>query len=491
MMNNKNELVRVFVKGGILSPLDMKKIVLTAEELGASYVHFGSRQDMLFPIKEDNKGKLKKTFESIQTDYDYNQLKHQNIVTSYIADGILPTTPWLHIDIYHYIMEDIDYKHQLQINITDPKQTLVPLFTGNLNFVASEFENYWFLYLRFPRGEKVLEEWPVLVFSYDIPKVAKVLEEIYFDQGQLPINELFEHTINRVSTNNRNIENKLKLPEGIFPYYEGFHKMEGDNYWLGLYWRNNKYDIEFIKHFCDLCMTADTVKQIIITPWKSFIIKGIQWKERIKWEKLLGKFGINIRHSSVELNWHLPLLDKQALELKRYLVRAFDQNDISTYGLTFTIKTAPMVLFTSIVIEKNRTSRYAHKYDLITTFNILYSKDFNPNSTEYMTFAEEVEKEDLAPLLMELSKMYYKQLKYSPAPKAVTTTKPGVLFTKVYQCKNCLTIYNKDYGDPESGIVAGTSFEMLPDTYRCPLCDEHKSNYELMEVHELISVGKC
>jgi hypothetical protein len=26
-----------------------------------------------------------------------------------------------------------------------------------------------------------------------------------------------------------------------------------DQYWLGLYWRNNLYDLEFIKEMCDLC----------------------------------------------------------------------------------------------------------------------------------------------------------------------------------------------------------------------------------------------
>ena len=53
----------------------------------------------------------------------------------------------------------------------------------------------------------------------------------------------------------------------------------------------------------------------------------------------MGKFGINERHSSLELNWHLPVIDREALELKRFLVRELDQQDISTHGLTFTIKT--------------------------------------------------------------------------------------------------------------------------------------------------------
>lgn len=111
-----------------------------------------------------------------------------------------------------------------------------------------------------------------------------------------------------------------------------------------------------------------------MTPWKSLIVKGIAEKDRLSWEKLLGKFGINIRHSSIELNWHIPVLDEEALELKNYLVRALDKQDISTYGLSFSIKTKPMSLFTTVAIEKAEKE----KENDPDTFNILYSK----NSTQ-------------------------------------------------------------------------------------------------------------
>jgi rubredoxin len=256
--------------------------------------------------------------------------------------------------------------------------------------------------------------------------------------------------------------------------------MDGDRYWLGLYWRNNQYDIEFISDLCDMCLTSNTGEQIVITPWKSFIVKNIKWRDRLGWEKLLGKFGINIRHSSLELNWHLPLLDRNALELKRYLVKVFDQNDISTYGLTFTVKTKPAVLFTAVVIEQNRTSKFAHRYALVNTYNILYSKDFNPNGTEYIAYASDVEREDLAPLLMELSKIYYEQLEYSPtnnAHQSITQEQP----VPVHQCKNCLTIYTDQYGDSNSGIAKDLTFDALPDDYTCPVCDAPKSDYVTAE----------
>ncbi len=47
-----------------------------------------------------------------------------------------------------------------------------------------------------------------------------------------------------------------------------------------------------------------------------------------------------------------------------------------------------------------------------------------------------------------------------------------------YQCAVCGYIYDPVAGDPDSGIPAGTAFEDLPDTWRCPVCGVDKSNFQ-------------
>ena len=44
-------------------------------------------------------------------------------------------------------------------------------------------------------------------------------------------------------TNNRTVDKPLEVPFYPFPYFEGMNKIGMDKYWLGLYWRNNQYDI--------------------------------------------------------------------------------------------------------------------------------------------------------------------------------------------------------------------------------------------------------
>jgi rubredoxin len=46
-----------------------------------------------------------------------------------------------------------------------------------------------------------------------------------------------------------------------------------------------------------------------------------------------------------------------------------------------------------------------------------------------------------------------------------------------YQCSNCLTVYDRKYGDPAANIPPGIPFENLPDTYVCHVCESPKKYF--------------
>lgn len=48
----------------------------------------------------------------------------------------------------------------------------------------------------------------------------------------------------------------------------------------------------------------------------------------------------------------------------------------------------------------------------------------------------------------------------------------------VYACELCGYEYNPKKGDPENGIVPGTDFEDLPESWTCPLCGAKKEDFE-------------
>ena len=466
-------LSRLIIKGGVLAPGELKSICQKTESIGLDAISFGSRQDIIIP-KEINAEELK-SFEDLKI-VGPEDVDQQNIISSYVASDILPNTTWVTGDKYLYLLEQFRNSPLLKINITDPKQNLVPLFTGHLNFIASENEDYWYLYVRLPEWTEMVC-YPVLIYSWDIAKVAMAIENLLIEEPET-IETLFELVNDAEDTNNITIDKALEIPFEPFPYYEGMHRTGNDKYWLGLYWRNNLYSLDFLKAMCDLCLTCE-IGKISITPWKSFIVKDIPKSSKLQWEKLLGKYGINVRHSMLELNWHLPVANEEALKLKKYLVTNFDQNDISTYGLTFAVTDyiKQNYYFTSIVIEKNPKHAELSTYKIRDTYNLLYAKNFDPNEQEYIVHVQDVDLVELPALLMELSRLYFDQLGNEKEEDNTEEAEPETTEFEVHQCSECMSIYDPELGDPMLGIAPNTAFEDLGDDYVCPLCEAEKSKF--------------
>ncbi|MDT0620350.1 rubredoxin [Croceitalea vernalis] len=473
-----DDLHRIFFKGGVTSPGELMDIITMLEAAGLNQVYFGSRQDLLFPLQENDQSQLEKTSKfntDIITDRNF-----QNIVCSYVSADIFEMTFWLKGSTYLYILEQFNFQPKLKINITDPKQRLVPIFSGNLNFIASEQEDYWYLHINLPSWKKP-EYYPVLIYSWDIVKISQAIDTIY--EEAIDIDSLFFMLNKRIDANNKKLDKPLEIPYLTFPYYEGMNRMGLDQYWLGLYWRNNRYDLKFLKEFCGFCLD-NSIGKICITPWKSFIVKGIKQECRHELERFLGQWGINVRHSQLEMNWHLPVDDLDALELKKFLVNSFDQKDISTYGLTFGISNdvGKRSHFSSVIIEKNELPLIVKAFEARHTFNVLHFKNFDPNTDEYISYAQNVDKVELPVLLMELSKNYFnlnREIKIMKEENGKNQTEP----VEVYQCQSCMTIYDQKIGEIKNGIKAGTSFKALSIQYCCSVCNAPKNNFIKTELH--------
>lgn len=473
-----DNLHRIMIKGGVTSPGELKDCIAMLEAAGLKEVFFGSRQDLLFPLNldDDQIDEVSKFNVEIESERSY-----QNIVCSYVSADIFDMTYWLKGSTYLYLLEGFNYNPKLKINITDPKQRLVPLFNGNLNFIASDYEDYWYLNIKLPHW-KTAAYYPVLVYSWDIVTIAHEIEQLYKDVDS--VEELAFILNKRLDTNSRTIDKPLEINYIQFPYYEGMNRMGLNQYWLGLYWRNNRYDLDFLKDLCGFCLD-NSIGKICITPWKSFIIKGIRKESRPELERFLGKRGINIRHSQLEMNWHLPVDDMEALDLKKFLVRSFDQNDISTYGLTFGISNdvGKRSHFASVIIEKNAPPKIVKDFEVRPTYNVLHFENFDPNRQKYVALAQDVDKIELPGLLMELSKQYFDQLGIKPAVDPEISADNNVEMKKVvYQCASCQTVYDELYGDEKSGVKPGITFNELPQDYSCSVCDAPKSNFKVSEL---------
>ncbi|HYG37928.1 MAG TPA: rubredoxin [Cytophagales bacterium] len=474
-MENKI-LIKINVKGGILSIGDLDYMVNSIKKYGVQELCIGERQNLYFTAHGRTRDALEKLLRTRDFEFEIDAESFPNIVSSYAAEDIFSGSTWLSEGIYQDILNSLTFNQQVKINIVDNKQGFAPLFTGHLNFISSSHLNFWYLYINHP-AVKGFQRWPVLVYSTEIGRLSKVLDTALTTEKEVDLKNLI-HKINiEMKLMVADITDEASIPITRFPNYEGLNKI-GDKYWLGIYRRQNCFSMDFLEALCEICLETK-VGKLCLTTWKSLIIKGIPEEMKQSWEKFLGFQGINTRHSSIELNWQLPDFDKSALKLKKYLVNQFNKADLQTNGLAFTLKTRPMDLAGSIVIErKGRLNIGSHSF--LPVYNILFAEDFNPNALKWEVYAVDIRKRDLPYYLMLLCRNYYEQLgkKTTKNFHIASEDEAGINKEKTYQCMDCLTLYQEKFGDEVNNILPNTSFENLPDGYNCPVCESPKSRYQ-------------
>jgi rubredoxin len=472
--------------GGIVSPGTLQYILLAAREAGVREVRFGARQQILMYVKAETvRGSgivdLKKKLYESKIDFEINSDDFPNIITSYCAEEVFPTGQWISEGIYNDIFDGFDYQPKLKVNVSDFQQSFTPFFTGNLNFIASNTQNFWYLYVRPKQSNKVFR-FPILIYTLEIPKICKRIEEVIWGNLEMDENEIYEQVIAKGEIISQVILEDLTLPKFSLPYYEGFNRY-GDKTWLGIYRRNETFSVDFLAEICELCLETK-IGQICTTPWKSLIIKSIENKHRFLWDKLLGKYTINVRHAANELNWQVEDLAPEGLALKKAIIREFDDEDVRTFGLSFAVQTrSKSEVFGSVVIKKRSIFG-----GLSSAFDIYHTTDFNPNTRELVLFEKGVNKTHVPEILQRLTKRFYAQ--NSKQEGSVVKQKEAKLSDsqpiKVHQCKTCFTIYDERFGDSVNEIPVGVKFVDLPTDYCCSVCESAKSEFVEVSVEGLL-----
>jgi len=482
--------------GGIVSPGYLKDILEIAASCGVEDISFGRRQQLRMDVPAKHAALFDKLCAKKNIQFYKGGEVMPNIVSSYPAANIFTADTWLKEGVYKDIFYALDHTPQLKINVCDNSQSFVPFFTGHINWIASPNTHYWYLYIRFPKTHTVYC-WPELIYTNDVAQVSKQLEaillqdrEAYYGNDKADGKKLFANFKKIHSYIGKPIETELVLPKFYLPYYEGFNQVD-NNYWLGIYRRDELFPVSFLIDVCDICLETK-VGQLYTTPWKSIIVKGIERSNRILWDHALGKYRINVRHAANELNWQVGDTGEEGLVLKRHIVRYFDKEDVRTYGLSFAVQIYPSSsMFGSVIIRKQQ-NKNPHKLKSLERFDILYNPDFNPNSGELIMYRDGVEKDHIGTYLVSLCKMFYEQesktdilhhhVNVQPAQTVVSVKQTKL----IHQCKHCLTVYDETTGDAENNVAAGTAFNDLPDAYHCPLCDAEKKDFIEVEESSLV-----
>lgn len=380
-------------RGGIIAPADLYNILLAVSKVKVREVRFGLRQQLLIDMEQYSVALFTEELDNLAIPYEVNTCKHPNICSSYPAEDVFIRDSWLSESIYIKVLVSIDYTPRLKINICDNNQSLTPILTGNINWIATpSLENFWHLIIRFPKTN-VVYEWNMLCHTDDVAAVTKSIETIilqhpekFIDNEMANGDELFA----LVTSNNFKLKTApaaAVLPPFNLPYYEGLNRYN-ERYWLGIYRRDELYSVQFLKRLCKLCIHTG-ILQICCTSWKSILIKGIEEKDKEKWNLLLEAFQINMRHAANELNFQVEDNCIEGLDLKTFLVKHLSMDDTRTFGICVGIKTRKKSeVFSSILVRR----RYVIDFlgiRLFKMYDILCAKDFNPNERTGEVFSRD------------------------------------------------------------------------------------------------------
>ncbi|MBO2012527.1 rubredoxin [Hymenobacter negativus] len=488
--DSSTSTIAVNFAGGIIPAGDLLAVLAAAEEAGVEQVQLGHRQQLLLAVVPARCKALLQALNTAGLLGETDPEAYPNIVSSYVGEDVFYNAAWLREGVYRDILDLFDYRPRLKINLVDSRQSFVPFFTGHLNFIASDTPNYWYLYVRFPRSGG-LYAWPQLVYSEDLAALSTAIERyVLGGMGPATASELagawlYAQVSAALPLVQQPVTTPLVLPAFTLPYYEGFNRA-GQQLWLGIYRRDELFAVAFLKALGQVCLHT-RVGQVCTTPWKSLVIKGIAPADRPRWDAVLCGHRINVRHAANELNWQVEDRCPEGLALKHELVRHLNEEDVRTYQLSFAIKTRPQTgLFGSIIVRRQAT-RASEQYE------ILHTRDFNPNSRDFILFRQLVQRESLGWYLAELCHQFYAQLGTVPSeelpPIAAdeTLTVPPINAVVLPRCRHCLSVYDAVYGDPAQGIMPGTAWQVLA-AYVCPTCEAPAADFEWWQ-EPLAAVG--
>lgn len=484
-MPYKYKTVKVLVPGGILAPDELNTIITVCELTQATDIRFGDRQEVLFkvpPIPEQElRTYLKRINYHCEISTEGAKTLHKNIVTSYLANGISPTTPWMKDEVYLEILDNFNTLPTVRVNITDLRQDIVYSFTGDLNFIGSEQVNYWHVYFRYKESGELFY-FPYLVNTEDI--ASFVLE---YEQHFGHFNN-FEHLKEQICMvfEDRMLESplppRIRVPE--FFNYEGLYNYQNDKYWLGIYERSGRFINSELKAIAKL-VTLHRLGKIHITPWKTLIIKDIIEDLLMDWKVLMAMHNIANGHSQAELNWQLNDFDDHALRLKTFLRRKLAFHDVSCNGIIMGINNNPEYCFSHVFIEEKPLIKLG-SLELFTLYSVYIRKGFFPINTNFRRISHRIWKWSLPKAISKAVKLYHKiayidMANYVVPVDNTKAKKPKkkklALSYKFHQCSNCLTIYSEEHGDEFLAIPAKTTFERLPKDFACGVCQATKDNF--------------
>lgn len=392
-----------------------------------------------------------------------------NVISSAPAAGF-DSSNWVRESQLLEMAEEVaSLNPHVSISLIDAQQGLVGRTLSELNFVSCEQDEFWQPVLA-PEGKRI--DLGSRIATGDVVGAARWYSASK-KGGTDALTAFFRSTMTRSS-----MPAEPLPPEPSAPPYEGLSAKRGT---LGFFVSSGQYDCEMLEELAYLC-SQSSIGKIHMTPWHSFLIKGIQEKQLDLWRNFLLRKGIETRHAGSSLYWRFSNgRSNQSNRIHRKIIHQLGSTDKSTGQIPFVVGKdlegqpalvgiEPTSLFRCIIYKRDNLNEPWDKHG--TFLEAFAAREIQIICDQRARNQKQRSGENVAD-----SDSVHAQpdVKASNAELNPGVREPGR--SGEFVCTLCGNVYSPEVGEPFTQIAPGLAFEDLPESYACPVCGSGKSEH--------------
>ena len=467
--------LRLRSSGGILPIRNLRTLAEFAMANGTETLCMQTRQDVL--VHPVDPASLKH-FPGLSDMVDIEALGqhpvHFTITTSRPARHLSKHIDWLDDSAFQEVLDYFTVPPTIRVALSDPTQNIVPVFSGDVIFLATEVRGYWQIVLQ--KNQEPLYFSQEAVPSESIPEIVQFLELCMSTAPDAQLEEMLESLRYQFNDEMIRIDPALTLMSDDRLDFLGFQpSMESGKYNLGIHCPYGEYPPAFIQEICVLAR-KQTIKKIALSPTGAVIIPFIKPTDTSAWRRLLGRYGIPI-HPEGYAPYTLCADNPISRNVTRKIHSELAQRNIPASGLSLSIDSDTKDGEASISISRTLEPKGLSRF-LNTRYTLRYYEDFDPLRGAHITASSGLSFTELMTSLYGLIDNYHRH-ETLEIPQRDTQEASSKHSGNTHTCSDCLTHYDPQFGDPRAGISPDTVFDQLPDSWKCPVCEGQKALFEL------------
>ena len=440
---------------------------------GSGSLGLGARQELIVcAVPQDERNRVRQGIGTLMREH---HPRRPNLVTTRAATGRAHRTFWLSEGAYDHALESFTPPPSISVNLVDPRQSYLPLYTGRIHAVATPEPEFWSIRFHAPgHAEPVRLE--ATFHSTDLATLVRLIQPHL--SGVAPLNlPRLQDEIEQVFGDRLgdHIRDEDSFPEDSRPITDFVLDTASGHYSLGIPAQSAPLSCQFLMDLAVLARGLG-ISAAYLTTLKSLLIHGIRREERAAFEKLLLRHRISVYPGAWDTVCFNDFQEPDNVATGLALLRGLNQSVPHPGALRIALVEDEWVTPDVPIIVRAEARKRQGIWRRRPRYSVYMRKNFAPLNNEIQRCATHVRAAGLVEAVISVIQRYSAEETTTSVP--APSPAPVRPLHKVHRCTECGTEYSALYGDPLGGIDVGTPFSELPPSWRCPTCEAPLGSYE-------------